>query len=128
MKIRKLKNNDYAVFGYFLVFILSAVMLVSLFSFFIPFLIDFSTDMYLAGDDLIANTEEKIAAINNATIRAQIQNNLDNMQSATAENIDYLAFFYQYSWIFIILIITFSIFMIARQTVETKGYAYGGVV
>lgn len=82
--------------------------------------------MYAAGDTILANAEDELANIQNATIKQAIQDNLDNMQAATAENIDYLSFFYQYSWILIILVVTFTIFILARKTVETKGY--GGVV
>ena len=102
-------------------------MLVFLFSFAIPFLTDFTTDMYLAGDDIIVGTESKIGSISNETIRTNIQNNLQDMQSATAENINYLSFFYQYSWIFIVIVVTFTIFLLARRNVEVKG-SYGGVV
>lgn len=123
---RKFIENEEAVLSYFIVFIFSAVMLVFLFSFAIPFLVDFSTDIYLAGDSILADAESKIDSITNATIKAQIQGNIDNMQAATAENIEYLSVFYKYSWILIIVIVTFTIFIIARQTVETKGYS--GVV
>lgn len=88
----------------------------------IPFMTSFTIDLYTAGDSIIADAEDEIANITNTTIRQQIQDNLQNMQAATQENIDYLSFFYQYSWVFIIVIITFSIFMIARSMVETKGY------
>lgn len=126
MKLRKFVKNDEAVLGYFLALIFSATMLVFLFAFAIPFLTAFTIDMYAAGDTILANAEDELANIQNATIRQAIQGNLDNMQAATAENIDYLSFFYQYSWILIIIIVTFTIFILARKTVETKGY--GGVV
>lgn len=127
MKLRSLKDNDTAALGYFLVLVFSVSMLVFLFSFAIPFLTDFTTDMYIAGDDITQRTEEKISEISNTTIRQNIQDALDNMQSATAENIQNLGFFYQYSWILIVLIVTFTLFILARKVVETKGY-YGGVI
>lgn len=120
-KINFIKNED-AVLGYFLAFIFAGTMLVFLFSFAIPFLTSFTVDLYTAGDDIIADAEDEIAGIHNVTIRQNIQDNLDNMQSATAENINYLSFFYQYGWVFVILIVTFTFFMLARQVVETKGY------
>lgn len=127
MKLRKLLDDDTAALGYFLILVFSVSMLVFLFSFAIPFLTDFTTDMYIAGDDITQRTEEKISEISNTTIRQNIQDALDNMQSATAENIQNLGFFYQYSWILIVLIVTFTLFILARKVVETKGY-YGGVI
>lgn len=122
MKIKKFIKNEKAVLGYFLVFIFSATMLVFLFSFAIPFLTSFTTDLYVAGETIIIDAQDELGNIQNATIRSQIQDNLQNMQAATQENINYMAFFYQYSWVFIILIVTFTLFMIARSIVETKGF------
>lgn len=124
--LRPLIKNNQGVLGYFFALVFSISMLVFLFSFAIPFLINFTTDMYIAGDNLIANTETKISEISNETIRTKIQNNLDNIQAATAENIEYMSFFVQYSWILITLIVTFTLFILARRVVETKGY--GGIV
>jgi len=120
MKLRKLRGNDNAVLGFFLAFILSATMLVFLFACAIPFLTNFTTDIYSANDKIIDDAQENIQNIKNETIRNRIQINLENMQGATEENINYLSFFYQYSWIFVILVTAFTIFMLARQVVESK--------
>lgn len=126
MKLRSLRKDENAVLGYFLAFIFAVTMIVFLFAFAIPFATSFSTDLYVAGDSILEDAQDKIDSISNATIRTRIQDSLDNMQDATAENIEYLAFFYQYSWIFVVIIITFTFFMLARKIVETKGYS--GVV
>lgn len=121
MKKNKIIKNNNAVLGLFLVFVFSAVMMVFLFSFAIPFLTSFTVDLYVAGDDIIANAETQIDSIQNVTIREQIRGNLQNMQAATQENINLMAFFYQYSCVFVIVIITFMLFMLGRSIVETKG-------
>ncbi len=120
MKLRSLRKDDNAVLGFFLAFILSATMLVFLFACAIPFLINFTTDIYSANDEIIDDAQSNIDSISNETIRTRIQVNLENMQLATEENINYLSFFYQYSWVFIILITAFTVFMLARQVVESK--------
>ena len=121
MKLRSFKDNDEAVLGYFVAFILSVTMLVFLFGFAIPFMTNFTVDMYAAGDDIIAMSEENLDNIQNATIRNRIMNNLQTMQDSTEETVNYLSFFYQYSWIFVIVIVVFTMFMLARKVVETKG-------
>ncbi len=128
MKRKNFIKNEKGVLGFFIAFVFTAVMLVFLFSFAIPFLTSFTVDLYVAGDTIIANAEDELDKIQNATIKAQILGNLQDMQGATQENINYMSFFYQYSWIFIIIIITFMFLMMARSTVETKGLGYGGVV
>lgn len=117
---RKLLKNDDAVLGYFFAFVLAGAMLVFLFAVATPFMVNFTTDMYAASDSLIADSIEHIASIQNETIRNRIQSGLQNMQNATEENINYLSFFYQYGWIFIMLVTVFTIFMLARRVVETK--------
>lgn len=128
MKRKNFIKNKKGVLGFFIAFIFTAVLLVFLFSFAIPFMTSFTVDLYVAGDSIIENAESKIDNISNVTIRNAIRSNLQNMQAATQENINYMSFFYQYSWVFIVIIITFMFFMIARSTVETKGFGYGGVV
>jgi predicted PurR-regulated permease PerM len=117
---RKLKKDDHAVLGFFFAFILAATMLVFLFACAIPFLIGFTTDLYSASDSIIEDAKNNIEDISNTTIRDRIQDNLQKMQDATEENINYLSFFYQYGWIFVIIVVVFTIFMLARQVVETK--------
>jgi nitrate/nitrite-specific signal transduction histidine kinase len=83
--------------------------------------------MYAASDSIIEDAQENIDGITNTTIRDRIQNNLQEMQDATEENMNYLSFFYQYGWIFVILVTVFTIFMLARRVVETKSNL-GGLV
>jgi len=128
VKLRRFKEDENAILGYFIAFLLSGTMLVFLFGFAIPFMTNFTTDMYAAGDDIIAMSEENLEDIRNATIRTRILNNLQTMQDSTEETVNYLSFFYQYSWIFIIIIIVFTMFMLARKVVETKGGGQMGVI
>jgi predicted PurR-regulated permease PerM len=117
---KKLLKNDDAVLGYFFAFVLAGAMLVFLFAVATPFMVNFTTDMYAASDSIIADSMENIENIQNETIKNRIQSGLQNMQDATEENINYLSFFYQYGWIFIMLVTVFTIFMLARRVVETK--------
>jgi len=120
MMRKKLKNDDQAVLGFFLAFILSATMLVFLFAIAIPFLIDFTTDMYAASDAIFEDSIDNLESISDEEVRDRIIDGIEEMQGATEENIEYLGFFYKYSWVFVVLITMFTIFMLARQVVETK--------
>jgi predicted PurR-regulated permease PerM len=120
MKLRKLRDDEHGVLGFFLAFVLSATMLVFLFACAIPFMVSFTVSTYEASDQIIADAEEHILNIRNESIKARILSGLEKMQDSTAENIEQLSFFYQYGWIFVVIVTIFTIFMLARQVVETK--------
>jgi len=120
MKLRSLRNDDTASLSYFLVFVYLGTILIFLFAVGIPFLISFNSGMYTAGSDIIADASEKIGDIENAEVKTRIQSTLTNAQSSTENTIDLLSFFFQYSWVWIMLIITFTIFIVARKNVEAN--------
>ena len=120
MKLRKLRSNNQAVLSFFLMFIFLAAIGVFLFSIGIPFTIDFSTELINAGDDIISNTINKVNDIDNPEIRERLTATLNNAQEAKSTNIEILSFFYQYAWVWIILLITFVIFIGVRKIVETN--------
>lgn len=120
MKLRSLKNNNYGVLSFFLVFIFMASMLVFLFAVGIPFSIAFTTEMYTASEDIIAGAQDQIEEIQDVEVRDRLDSTLDDALASTEDTITILSFFYQYSWVWIMLIIVFIIFIGARKVVETN--------
>jgi len=118
--MRKFRRNEDGSLSYFLVFVYLGTITVFLFAIGIPFLISFSSGLYVAGDDIIGDASETIGQIENVEIKERIQATLTNAQSSTENTIDILSFFFQYSWVFVMLIITFTIFIIARKNVESN--------
>jgi predicted PurR-regulated permease PerM len=108
------------VVGYFLVFVMLSVVLLFLFGAATPMLIDISGRFFQAGDSILAMNTDWINNIQNATLKAEIQNTLNSAQEASADNINILGFFYQYAWLVIIIVTLFVIFMATRLTVETE--------
>ncbi len=120
MKLRSLKKNEYGILSFFLVFILLASMLVFLFAVGIPFSIAFTAEMYGASEDIIEGAQDQIAEIDDLDVRDRLDSTLDDALASTEDTITILSFFYQYSWVWIMLIITFIIFIGARKVVETN--------
>lgn len=120
MKWRSLKDNDHAILSFFLVFILLGSMLVFLFAVGIPFSIAFTTEMYAASEDIIAGAQDTIQEIEDVDVRDRLDSTLDDALASTEDTINILSFFYQYSWVWIMLIITFIIYIGARKVVETN--------
>jgi hypothetical protein len=120
------KNKKYlrkGVAGIFVVFVLYSVMLVFLFAVAIPFLMNMNVQFYGAGQQIMtqSNIQNTIDNIQDADIKTAIQGTFTSATSSTATNIQILGFFFQYSWLWISLIITLILFMITRKTVETQG-------
>jgi len=122
--LKGFKEDERGTLTYFIVFIFLVVILLVLFAFGIPLAIRANTEFYTVGEQLINESSATISSIQNQTIKQEIQNALNSAQQSTAEQIDILAWFFQYSWIWILLVITLVIFVIARRSVE---YGTGGV-
>lgn len=106
--------------GYFIVFIFLSLILLILFAFGVPLMINMETSLYTAGEIALDDAQDWINKINDTTVKAQIQDTLDSSKSSIPDQIDVLGFFYQYAWLIIIVVILFIIFMQTRQTVETE--------
>jgi len=96
------------------------VLLTILFAFGIPLLININTELYKAGENLIGDTLSELENIQNSTIKQELSEALTNAKTSTLHNISVLSWFYQYSWVFIIIIVAMVIFMLARSTVEVQ--------
>lgn len=108
------------VVGYFMVFVFLAVVLVVLFGVATPMLIDISAALYRAGEPALDDAQNWIDQIENATVKDQIQDALDSSRDSLPQQIDILAFFYQYGWVIIIVVTLFVIFMATRVQVEQE--------
>jgi hypothetical protein len=116
--LRKLKKNKKASISYFMVFIYLMFILLTLFALFIPIGIDLNVAFFGAGDDILADSENRLNEIDDSDVKTGIQNNLDAAQESTGNQIDILSSFFQYGWILIVVIVTFVIFVIARSNIE----------
>lgn len=105
------------VVGLFLVFVFMACLLVFLFGVATPVLMNWNVEMYSAGERILehANIDE----IQNETVRAAIQGSFDSALGATDENIEIMSYFYQYSWLIILIVLMLVVFLRSRSLVET---------
>lgn len=119
------KENKYlkpAVAGIFIAFIFISITLIFLFAVGIPFMIAWNTEMYAAGERIMSssNIQATIDSIQDASIKAEIEDVFTEAKSSTSTNVSILGFFYQYGWIIIIIITCLMLFMKTRVLVETQ--------
>ena len=105
------------IIGLFLIFVIFSFVLVFLFAFAIPLLIHMDVTFYEAGQDILNMTD--LDDIPEGPIKEQLTEALDSSKASIPDQIDILSFFHQYSWLIIIIIVLFIVFMQSRYTVET---------
>lgn len=118
------KKKKKGVVAYFMVFVFMAIILVFLFGFAIPMLMDMQVGLYAGGEIALDDAYNWLDKINDTTVKTQIQNTLDSSKNSIPDQNEVLGFFFQYSWIIIIVVVLFVVFMFTRTTVETDRSQY----
>lgn len=119
-KLRKLRENNHGALAFFVAFLLISVVLIFFFVVATPFLMAINAGFYEASENILETGEAILPGIQNVTIRGELQDAFNAAKSTTTENVNILSFFYQYSWIFILVITVMAVFILARRTVETR--------
>ena len=101
-----------------LVFIAIVIMLIG--AIVGPFGSALASELYSAGDDIIEQAKDPINSIQDEEIKQEILNSLESAQESQKFNIDFNAFLYQYSWVFVILILALIGFIITRMQIESS--------
>jgi len=123
--MNKLFNNKRGVVALYLVFIISAVIVVLISAVFAPMGVLFNSKMYAAGLDIMSKANTSINNITDPVIKAEIQATIQSAYDAADNNIDVNAAIFQYGWILIIGLVAVIVFMYTRSLIEVGG---GGFV
>ena len=101
-----------------ILFIFVSLVLVVIFGFMTPVMIDFDTQIYLAGQDVMTNID--VDAIQDESVKQQINQTLNESIASIPDQITILGFFHRYGWVVIIIIVFMILFVVARQWVEAE--------
>lgn len=105
----------------YIMFILVAILLLFIVTFLAPLGANINTAFWSAGNTILATTNESISSINDANVKAAIQDSLDTAQESEAQNVIILANLFKYGWIIVLAGTLFVVFILTRRMVE-----YGG--
>jgi len=83
-----------------------------------PIGVRFNTEAYLAGQDILENTQPSIDLISDADVLASVNSTVNAAKSAATNNIEVNSNIFQYSWIFIILLAGLVVFLYTRRLTE----------
>ena len=122
MKIKKLygklRRDQKGVVSYFLVFVLMASILLFLFAVAIPIMLNMNTAFYNLGEDILDGTQYHIDTIEDEEVKGSINDTIADAKAAVVENQTILSSLFQYGWLFVLLIVSFVVFISARRSVE----------
>lgn len=109
----------------YIIFIVSALFILLVAAVLAPLGVLMNTELYLAGQSIMENAQGSVGAINNATIRNQVNSTMTTALAATQNNIDINAAFFQYGWVLILVLASLIAFIFTRRLVE---YGQGGFI
>jgi predicted PurR-regulated permease PerM len=118
-KKRSLIRDNHASLAFAIAFFFLAAILIFFFAVGIPMLININVEFYAAGEDVLDSSLNVIDTIQDSSVKSQLQSSVQAAKDATTDNVDILSFFFQYGWIFLIVIVAMVMFMKARQSIET---------
>jgi predicted PurR-regulated permease PerM len=121
----KYKKKKKAQITIYFVFIIAAFIIILIGAVVAPMGVRFSTEMYKAGEMILSDANESVQGIEDTTVRDQITAVISSGMKAQQNNIEVSSSLYQYSWVFVLVLVSLVAFLYTRRMVE---YGYGGFI
>jgi predicted PurR-regulated permease PerM len=102
----------------YVVFFISAVIIIIIGAVVAPLGVSFSTKMYTAGENILNDAQPDINAIQDSEVREAVNSTIAAAKDAASTNINVSANMFQYSWIFFVIITALIVFLSARKLIE----------
>lgn len=102
----------------FIVFFFLAVIIVVLAGVLAPMGINFQTEIFEAGEDIIAMSNSSAQNIQDASVRAAVDGAVSQGSTNAANNIEVFNFIFRYGWVAAIMVLGLVVFLLTRQSVE----------
>lgn len=127
-KNRRRKKNKRGQAGLYVAFIFVAFIIVTLAAIFAPIGVEFTIQLYAAGEEIWLDAQEDITQINNADIRNALNDTISAARAATTTNVEVLGAFFQYGWILVLVLSGLVVYLLTRRLVEVGGGGGRGFV
>ena len=118
--VKKMKNKK-AQASIYIFFMIAMLILVVIASVFAPAGVRFNVAMYEAGEQILLDSADAIADIDDVTVRTRINETIYKALDAGENNINVNAAIFQYSWIIIMVLAGSMVFIRTRRLVEFGG-------
>ena len=114
----KLLKNKRGTIMLYITFIILAVIIITISAVVAPMGVLFNTKMYQVGEQIILDANESISAIDNSTVRTNLQTMFSNALGNTENNIEVNNSIFQYGWIIVLVLTGLVLFIYTRRLVE----------
>lgn len=104
----------------YITFIIVSLVIILITAILAPLGADISSKLFLAGEQLLLDSNETISQISNTEVKDTLTTSFDNAIQAGSMNIQVTTDLYQYAWVFILILSGIIIFLISRQLVEVS--------
>lgn len=119
------KMNKKGQMAFYITFMFSALLIVVVAAVIAPLGVEFNTQLYLQGQEILNDTIPDINNITDSTVRASVLATVNQAQASAANNIEVNANIFQYGWVLLIITSVISTFLLLRRVVEFGG---GGII
>ena len=104
--------------SFYLYFVITAVVLLFVFAFIVPFLMTMNTATFRASENLLEMGREQANLIQDGNVRTPLLLVFDDSVDAVVTNVQALGSFFQYTWALVIIGLLLVVFLFTRQNVE----------
>lgn len=118
MKLFKSKKGQLVTF---LVFVFLSIIIILVTGVIAPLGARINSEFYLAGEQILLDTNDTIQSIQNTTIRDSLTDTMNKGLASTQSNIEINTGLYKYSWVIVLAALIFIFFLATRQQVEAGG-------
>lgn len=111
----KSKKGQAVLYVYFFI---AAIIIVTIAAVFAPMGVLFNSKMYTAGESIMLKAQDEISGIQDASVRASINETVQQALDAGQNNIEVNAAIFQYGWVFVLILTGLIVFLQTRRLVE----------
>ena len=112
----------------YILFFAIALVIIVIASIFAPMGTLFNIQLLEAGEDILLQAQDDVAGIQDATIRAQVNETLNGAIDSAVNNIAVNNSVFQWGWVAVVLVFFITLFIITRKQVEVSNQFGGGFV
>lgn len=116
--MRKGKKGQLAILFAFLIIVLICIFVFAVAA---PLGTAFITKTYTSGQGMMNLSYAAAQDIDDPELKAALLDTMGSAKNATQDNIDILSALYKYGWVFVIVALGFTLFLLTRKVVETSG-------
>lgn len=103
----------------YVLFFIVAFLLITIAAVLIPMGIEFTTQSYAASELILTQANSSLSNIQDASIKAEMMGAIGTAKDTASDHVSILSDMFQYSWVFVLILVVVILFLYGRRLVET---------